>query len=55
MSKLNSFEDIIAWQKARELNAIIYSITNLNNSFSKRLWIARLNEKSKCLYFFKYC
>ncbi|MCF6182507.1 four helix bundle protein [Lutibacter sp.] len=35
MAKLNSFEEIIAWQKARELNSIIYAITNTNNSFSK--------------------
>ena len=35
MAKLSSFEDIIAWQKARELNTLIYTITNLNNSFSK--------------------
>jgi len=35
MAKFNSFEEIIAWQKARELNTEIYTITNLNNSFSK--------------------
>ncbi|MDP2089697.1 MAG: four helix bundle protein [Flavobacteriaceae bacterium] len=35
MAKFNSFEEIIAWQKARELNAEIYSITNINNAFSK--------------------
>lgn len=35
MAKLKSFEEIIAWQKARELNAEIYRITNTNNQFSK--------------------
>jgi four helix bundle protein len=35
MAKLNSFEEIIAWQKARILNAEIYSITNNNNLFAK--------------------
>ena len=35
MAKLNSFEEIIAWQKARELNADIYKITNDNHLFSK--------------------
>jgi four helix bundle protein len=35
MAKLNSFEEIIAWQKARELNAEIYNITNVNEVFSK--------------------
>ena len=35
MAKLNSFEEIIAWQKARELNADIYRITNDNNLFFK--------------------
>lgn len=35
MAKFNSFEEIIAWQKARELNAEIYTITNNNLSFSK--------------------
>jgi four helix bundle protein len=34
MSKINSFEDIQAWQKARELNKEIYKITN-KASFSK--------------------
>lgn len=28
MAKFNSFEEIIAWQKARELNIEIYKITN---------------------------
>jgi four helix bundle protein len=35
MAKLNSFEEIIAWQKARELNAEIYRITNDNTLFAK--------------------
>ncbi|EHQ02533.1 S23 ribosomal protein [Gillisia limnaea DSM 15749] len=28
MARFNSFEEIIAWEKARELNAEIYFITN---------------------------
>jgi four helix bundle protein len=35
MAKINSFEEIKAWQKARELNAEIYKLTNKNSSFSK--------------------
>jgi len=35
MAKFSSFEEIISWQKARELNKDIYNITNKNNSFSK--------------------
>jgi four helix bundle protein len=35
MAKINSFEEIKAWQKARELNAEIYKVTTKNNSFSK--------------------
>ena len=35
MAKFSSFEEIISWQKARELNKDIYFITNDNNSFSK--------------------
>ena len=35
MAKFNSFEEIISWQKARELNKEIYYLTNNNNSFSK--------------------
>lgn len=35
MAKLNSFEEIIAWQKARELNVNIYRITNSNDIFNK--------------------
>ena len=34
MAKLNSFEDIIAWQKARELNNVIYTVTNSNQLFN---------------------
>jgi four helix bundle protein len=35
MAKINSFEEIVAWQKARELNADIYRITNENVLFTK--------------------
>ena len=35
MAKFNSFEEILSWKKARELNFYIYKITNSNNSFSK--------------------
>ena len=35
MSRIEKFEDIKAWQKARELNANIYRLTNSNTSFSK--------------------
>ena len=35
MAKFNSFEEIIAWQKARELNIKIYSLTNKNEPFKK--------------------
>ena len=35
MAKFNSFEEIIAWQKARLLNKEIYSLTNSNQLFSK--------------------
>lgn len=34
MAKINSFEDIQAWQKARELNKEIYKVSN-NGSFNK--------------------
>jgi four helix bundle protein len=34
MSTINTFEDIHAWQKARELNRIVYQISS-TNSFSK--------------------
>ena len=35
MAKFRSFEEIISWQKARELNKDIYNITNKNDSSSK--------------------
>lgn len=35
MAKFSSFEEIKSWQKARELNKDIYSITNKNESFAK--------------------
>ena len=35
MAKFNSFEEIISWQKARELNVIIYRVINSNDLFSK--------------------
>ena len=35
MAKFSSFEEIISWQKARELNVIIYKITKSNDLFSK--------------------
>lgn len=35
MAKLNSFEEIIAWQKSRELNKSIYALTNSNKNFNK--------------------
>jgi four helix bundle protein len=35
MAKLHSFEEIISWQKARELNAEIYRVTNNNEAFNK--------------------
>ncbi|WP_159949721.1 four helix bundle protein [Polaribacter septentrionalilitoris] len=35
MAKFSSFEEIISWQKARELNVIIYKVTNSNDLFSK--------------------
>ena len=35
MAKFSSFEEIISWQKARELNVIIYKVTNSNALFSK--------------------
>ena len=31
MAKINSFEEIIAWQEARELNADLYLITGEGN------------------------
>ena len=35
MAKFNSFEEIIAWQKARILNKEIYLLTNSNPLFSR--------------------
>ena len=35
MAKFSSFEEIISWQKSRELNKDIYNVTNKNSSFSK--------------------
>jgi len=35
MAKFNSFEEIISWQKSRELNKDIYKISNSNTSFSR--------------------
>ena len=35
MAKFNSFEEILSWQKARELNVNIYKITNSSLLFSK--------------------
>ena len=35
MAKLNSFEEIIAWQRARELNAEIYKLKNEDVLFAK--------------------
>lgn len=35
MGKFNSFEEIISWQKARELNLIIYKLTNSKDLFFK--------------------
>ena len=35
MAKFSSFEEIISWQKARELNVEIYKIPNSNDLFNK--------------------
>lgn len=35
MAKINSFEEIISWQKARELNREFYVLTNVNILFSR--------------------
>lgn len=35
MPKFNSFEEIISWQKAREINFKNYLLTNKNESFKK--------------------
>lgn len=40
MAKIERFEDIQVWQKARELNKEIYNITK-NPIFFKRLLFAR--------------
>ncbi len=34
MSKIQKFEDLVAWQKARELTQAIYAVTNIG-AFSK--------------------
>jgi four helix bundle protein len=46
MAKFNSFEEIISWQKARELNKEIYYLTNNNNSFSKNFGLRDEIRKS---------
>lgn len=33
MAKFNSFEEILSWQKARELNLKIYELTNTNSFY----------------------
>lgn len=35
MAKFNSFEEIVSWQKSRELNVEIYKITNSCDLFHK--------------------
>lgn len=35
MAKFNSFEEIVSWQKARELNSDIYIITDNNKKFNR--------------------
>lgn len=35
MAKFSSFEEILSWQKARELNVTIYKVTNSNDLFNK--------------------
>lgn len=35
MAKFNSFEEIVSWKKARELNLDIYKLTNSSSLFSK--------------------
>lgn len=35
MKKFNSFEEIVAWQKARELNREIYLLTENESSFTR--------------------
>jgi four helix bundle protein len=34
MAKFNSFEEIISWQKSRELNKDIYNLTKGNKYFN---------------------
>lgn len=46
MAKFRSFEEIISWQKARELNLAIYALTNNNNSFAKDFAIRDQIRKS---------
>ncbi|WP_246067786.1 four helix bundle protein [Changchengzhania lutea] len=52
MAKFNSFEEIISWQKSRELNKAIYHITNNNTSFSKDFGLRDQNKKVKHINFF---
>ena len=33
MAKFNSFEEILSWHKARELNLKIYKLTNTNSFY----------------------
>ncbi|WP_343328510.1 hypothetical protein [Polaribacter staleyi] len=49
MAKFSSFEEIISWQKARELNVVLYKITNSNDLFSKDFG---LNKKGVSFNFF---
>jgi four helix bundle protein len=35
MARFNSFEEILSWKKARELNKEIYQFTSKKNSFSQ--------------------
>jgi len=35
MPAIISFEEIKSWQKARELNIIVYNLTHINEQFSK--------------------
>lgn len=41
MAKFNSFEKILSWQKARDLNKEIYSVIKENNDFGLRDQIRR--------------
>jgi four helix bundle protein len=40
LSKINRFEDLIAWQKARELTRAIYQVTR-SGAFARDLGLAR--------------